>query len=98
MKKEKWQEYENKKKELKKQCKKACVIIWLVWLLIIGAILMAIIMLEKTIGIEKAVIASFLVLGFSLVVALNRTGVYIKTYKQQSLLLEQDEPFGRFNT
>ncbi len=98
MKKEKWAEYEAKQKELKKQCKKACLIIWLIWAVVIAVLLTAIILLYKTIGIEVAVILAVLSFGFSVLVALNKTGVYIRTNKQQSVLLEQDEPFGRFNT
>ncbi|MEE0841174.1 MAG: hypothetical protein U0L72_11635 [Acutalibacteraceae bacterium] len=94
----KWQKYELKKKEMKKQVKSKVITIWLIWLIVVAVALIGIFYFKDKIGIEFSVIASVVLLGFSVLVALNKTGEYIKVLKQQEAMLEQEEPFGRFNT
>ena len=94
----KWQKYELKKKEMKKMVKSKVITIWLIWLIVVAVALIGIFYFKDKIGIEFSVIASVVLLGFSVLVALNKTGEYIKVLKQQEALLEQEESFGRFNT
>ncbi len=94
----KWKEYEQKKKELKKQKQRKIIFIWLIWFVIVSVGLFAIIFLRDMIGLEISLVIAVVFIGFSVVIALNKTGEYIKALKEQEILLEQDEPFGRFNT
>ncbi|MEE0946507.1 MAG: hypothetical protein U0M42_06760 [Acutalibacteraceae bacterium] len=94
----KWERYEQKKKEIKKQYKRKFVTISLVWLLIVAIVITALVLIKDLLGIEVRLIIGVVFLGFSAVIALNKIGEYIKAMKQQEALLEQEEPFGRFRT
>ena len=92
----KWEKYENKKKEIKKSCNGKFALIWIVWALVVAVGITALVLLKDVIGIAPTIIGIVILLGLSLVVALNKTGDYIRSIKEQLLLLEQDEPFGKF--
>ncbi|MBE6728713.1 MAG: hypothetical protein E7568_00585 [Ruminococcaceae bacterium] len=92
----KWNKYEEKKKELKKSYRGKFATVWIVWAFVCAALIAVIAILSDKIDISITIIGIVLVLGFSLMVALNKTGEYIKAIKQQELLLEQEEPFGKF--
>ena len=94
----KWEKYENKKKEIKKSCNGKFAVIWIVWTIVVAIGITAFVLLENLIGIAPTIIGILLFLGLSLVVALNKTGEYIRAIREQLLLLEQDEPFGKFRT
>lgn len=94
----KWEKYENKKKELKNSYKGKFALIWIVWAISVVIVITVIILLKDIIGVAPTIIGIVRILGFSLVIALNKTGVYIRCIKEQLLLLEQDEPFGKFRT
>lgn len=94
----KWNKYEEKKRELKKQYKSKYVIIWLIWLAVVTVGIISIVLLREKIRIEIMVLLIVIFIGFSLFFALNKTGEYIRSQKQQEKLLEQDEPFGKFKT
>lgn len=92
----KWKEYENKEKAIRKNYKKQRLVAFLIWLLVIAVIFAVLILLKDILGVQLFFMSLFFSFAISAFVLCKKIADLFKGEKQQVDLLEQEEPFGRF--
>ena len=94
----KWQQYETKKKELRKSFLKQRITAWIIWLVIAVAINTVILLFQKKMGMQITFMVMLITNAFSLFIICRKNAELKHHLKRQLDMIEQDEPFGKFNT
>lgn len=94
----KWKEYEEKKKALRKSFARQRLVAWLVWLIIAVAMNTVLVLLEKKIGVQIMFTVMLILNAFALFIVCRKNAELKNHMLRQIDIIEQDEPFGRFKT
>ena len=94
----KWEEYENKKKALKKSFLKKQIILWVIWVVVTALINTVIILFEPKFGPQITFTVMVFINAFAVFIGFRKSAELKHYLKRQVDMIEQDEPFGKFRS
>ena len=92
----KWNEYEQKQKELRGKFRNKKIIILLIWLVCAAVVTVAIMLLKAKLGAQLTFMAVLFSNAILIFIFFRKISELSKFQKQQEFILRDEEPIGKF--